>query len=127
MPNDEHDQALFSGFESLTPELVASQRAVKRTRDLVLQGVNPCEACTTETVTLASPLGNAKHPFRWRLIAYSALVTSFLHTGHRVADNDSEHRIAVDNDDVSKMLDRVAELIGMRVSRRVNRRLAKVS
>jgi CheY-like chemotaxis protein len=57
----------------------------------------------------------------------TALVTSFLHTGHGVADSDLEHRIAVDNDDVSKMLDRVAELIGMRVSRRVNRRLAKVS
>ena len=57
----------------------------------------------------------------------TALVTSFLHTGHAVADSDLEHRIAVDNDDVSKMLDRVAELIGMRVSRRVNRRLAKVS
>jgi CheY-like chemotaxis protein len=57
----------------------------------------------------------------------TALVTSFFRAEPKVPPASLEHRIAVDNEDVSNMLDRVAELIGLRVSRRVNRRLAKVS
>ena len=69
-----------------------------------------------------------------RILAYArqksyrpaaALVTSFVAAGSNSPAASSEHRIAVDNEDVSNMLDRVAELIGMRVSRRVNRRMAK--
>ena len=65
-----------------------------------------------------------------RILAYArqkcyrpatALVTSSL--GSEPA---GESSIAVEDEDVSKMLDRVAELIGLRVSRRVNRRMAKV-
>ena len=56
----------------------------------------------------------------------TALVTSFLWSQPKTSSSSSEHQIAVENEDVSKMLDRVAELIGMRVSRRVNRRMAKV-
>ena len=68
-----------------------------------------------------------------RILAYArqkcyhpatALVTSFL--GSEPKTSTPEHQIAVDNEDVSRMLDRVAELIGMRVSRRVNRRMAKI-
>jgi DNA-binding NtrC family response regulator len=68
-----------------------------------------------------------------RILAYArqkcyhpatALVTSFL--GSEPKTSTPEHQIAVDNEDVSRMLDRVAELIGLRVSRRVNRRMAKV-
>jgi CheY-like chemotaxis protein len=55
----------------------------------------------------------------------TALVTSFLWSGAQPAVGISEHHIAVENEDVSKMLDRVAELIGLRVSRRVNRRIAR--
>jgi CheY-like chemotaxis protein len=55
----------------------------------------------------------------------TALVTSFLWSTPQTGTSTSEHHIAVDNEDVSKMLDRVAELIGMRVSRRVNRRIAR--
>ena len=67
-----------------------------------------------------------------RILAYArqkcyhpatALVTSTLGSEPK----SQEPRIAVENEDVSKMLDRVAELIGLRVSRRVNRRMAKVS
>ena len=71
-----------------------------------------------------------------RILAYArqkcyhpatALVTSFLWSEPKSPPPPSlEHRIAVDNEDVSKMLDRVAELIGLRVSRRVNRRMARV-
>jgi hypothetical protein len=69
-----------------------------------------------------------------RILAYArqkcyrpatALVTSSL--GFEPGSSSQEHRIAVENEDVSKMLDRVAELIGLRVSRRVNRRMAHVS
>lgn len=56
----------------------------------------------------------------------TALVTSFLWSTLHSGAATAEHHIAVDNEDVSKMLDRVAELIGRRVSRRVNRRIAKV-
>ena len=56
----------------------------------------------------------------------TALVTSFLWAEPKSGPEGLEHQIAVDNEDVSKMLDRVAELIGLRVSRRVNRRMAKV-
>jgi hypothetical protein len=56
----------------------------------------------------------------------TALVTSFLWSGPPADPASGEHRIAVDTEDLSKMLDRVAELIGLRVSRRVNRRMAKV-
>ncbi len=56
----------------------------------------------------------------------TALVTSFLWSEPKSGSVDPQHHIAVDNEDVSKMLDRVAELIGLRVSRRVNRRMAKV-
>ena len=56
----------------------------------------------------------------------TALVTSFLWSEPKSQPSSPEHRIAVDNEDVSKMLDRVAELIGLRVSRRVNRRMAKI-
>jgi len=56
----------------------------------------------------------------------TALVTSFLWSEPKLASTAPEHRIAVNNDDVSKMLDRVAELIGLRVSRRVNRRVARL-
>ena len=68
-----------------------------------------------------------------RILAYArqkcyhpatALVTSSLGSDAK-AESQQEHRIAVENEDVSNMLDRVAELIGMRVSRRVNRRMAK--
>jgi len=52
----------------------------------------------------------------------TALVTSFLWSEPKSAPGGQEHQIAVDNEDVSKMLDRVAELIGLRVSRRVNRK-----
>ena len=55
----------------------------------------------------------------------TALVTSSLWSEPKGGRSSPEHQIAVDNEDVSKMLDRVAELIGMRVSRRVNRRMAK--
>jgi CheY-like chemotaxis protein len=70
-----------------------------------------------------------------RILAYArqksyrpatALVTSFLWSEPKSQTSSPEHRIAVDNEDVSKMLDRVAELIGLRVSRRVNRRMAKI-
>jgi len=70
-----------------------------------------------------------------RILAYArqksyhpatALVTSFLFSEPKSVPDNPEHQIAVDNEDVSKMLDRVAELIGLRVSRRVNRRMAKV-
>jgi CheY-like chemotaxis protein len=70
-----------------------------------------------------------------RILAYArqksyhpatALVTSFLWSDPKSGSAGQEHQIAVNNEDVSKMLDRVAELIGMRVSRRVNRRIAKV-
>ena len=70
-----------------------------------------------------------------RILAYArqkcyhpatALVTSSVWSEPREASASTEHRIAVENEDVSKMLDRVAELIGLRVSRRVNRRMAKV-
>jgi CheY-like chemotaxis protein len=54
----------------------------------------------------------------------TALVTSSI--GSEPKNGSQEHHIAVENEDVSKMLDRVAELIGLRVSRRVNRRMAKV-
>ena len=54
----------------------------------------------------------------------TALVTSFL-SAARLGKATAEHHIAVDNEDVSRFLDGVAELIGMRVSRRVNRRIAK--
>jgi len=54
----------------------------------------------------------------------TALVTSFLWSTPQPPAGTEQH-IAVDNEDVSKMLDRVAELIGMRVSRRVNRRIAR--
>jgi CheY-like chemotaxis protein len=68
-----------------------------------------------------------------RILAYArqkcyhpatALVTSFLWSEQKTSS--PEHQIAVDNEDVSRMLDRVAELIGLRVSRRVNRRMAKI-
>jgi CheY-like chemotaxis protein len=70
-----------------------------------------------------------------RILAYArqkcykpatALVTSTIGSEHIGDTVGQEHRIAVENEDVSKMLDRVAELIGLRVSRRVNRRMAKV-
>ena len=70
-----------------------------------------------------------------RILAYArqkcyhpatALVTSSLGSEPKVDSNGREHRIAVENEDVSKMLDRVAELIGLRVSRRVRRRMANV-
>ena len=69
-----------------------------------------------------------------RILAYArqkcyhpatALVTSFLWSEPKGQTASPEHQIAVDNDDLSKMLDRVAELIGLRVSRRVNRRMSK--
>jgi CheY-like chemotaxis protein len=56
----------------------------------------------------------------------TALVTSFLGSTEDLERAGQQRRIAVENDDVSNMLDRVAELIGLRVSRRVNRRLARV-
>ena len=70
-----------------------------------------------------------------RILAYArqkcyhpatALVTSSLWSERHTESPSQEHRIAVENEDVSKMLDRVAELIGLRVSRRVNRRMANV-
>lgn len=70
-----------------------------------------------------------------RILAYArqkcyhpatALVTSSLWSEPKTPSETAEHRIAVDDEDVSKMLDRVAELIGLRVTRRVNRRMAKV-
>lgn len=66
-----------------------------------------------------------------RILAYArqkcykpatALVTS----SRGAEPSSQEHRIAVENEDVSNMLDKVAELIGLRVSRRVNRRMARV-
>ncbi len=71
-----------------------------------------------------------------RILAYArqkcykpatALVTSSLGSEPKAESASQEHRIAVENEDVSKMLDRVAELIGLRVSRRVNRRMAKLA
>lgn len=68
-----------------------------------------------------------------RILAYArqkcyhpatALVTSF-RSDPRVAQG-PEHQIAVDDEDVTKMLDRVAELIGLRVTRRVNRRMSRI-
>ena len=50
----------------------------------------------------------------------------FFVVGAEESRESSEHQIAVDDEDVSKMLDRVAELIGLRVTRRVNRRMARV-
>jgi CheY-like chemotaxis protein len=67
-----------------------------------------------------------------RILAYArqkcyhpatALVTSSLGSEPKA---ESEQSIAVEDEDVSKMLDRVAELIGLRVSRRVRRRMANV-
>ena len=55
----------------------------------------------------------------------TALVTSF-RSEPSAARGSPEHQIAVDDEDVSNMLDRVAELIGLRVRRRVNRRMARV-
>ena len=70
-----------------------------------------------------------------RILAYArqkcyhpatALVTSSLWSEPKSSPETPEHRIAVNDEDVSKMLDRVAELIGLRVTRRVNRRMARV-
>ncbi len=70
-----------------------------------------------------------------RILAYArqkcykpatALVTSSLGSEPDAETATPEQRIAVEDEDVSKMLDRVAELIGLRVSRRVNRRMAKL-
>jgi CheY-like chemotaxis protein len=70
-----------------------------------------------------------------RILAYArqkcyhpatALVTSSVSNEPKTTTPSQEHQIAVENEDVSKMLDRVAELIGLRVSRRVNRRMANV-
>jgi hypothetical protein len=69
-----------------------------------------------------------------RILAYArqkcyhpatALVTSFVWSEPKSVPARQEHQIAVNDEDVSKMLDRVAELIGLRVTRRVNRRMAK--
>lgn len=70
-----------------------------------------------------------------RILAYArqksyrpatALVTSFLPSSNSDQPPGHEHQIAVHDEDVTNMLDRVAELIGLRVSRRVRRRLLKV-
>jgi len=81
MLNDRHDEALFDGFESLTPTLAASQSAVERTRDLLLQWMEPCDTLATGRTSPA--LGgtpprreasfrsiNVKQPSLRRLLAY---------------------------------------------------------
>ena len=69
-----------------------------------------------------------------RILAYArqkcyhpatALVTSSLGSEPKGQPVSQEHQIAVEDEDVSKMLDRVAELIGLRVSRRVRSRMAR--
>lgn len=69
-----------------------------------------------------------------RILAYSrqkcyrpatALVTSFLPQGISNDPPDQQHQIAVHDEDVSAMLDRVAELIGLRASRRVRSRMLR--
>lgn len=90
MSNDQYDEALFDGFESLAPTVATSRRAVQRTRDLLLQWKKPCETGATETAT--PPLGatpprpasfpsiKAKRPSRLRLLAYCGLVASIVLT-----------------------------------------------
>jgi DNA-binding beta-propeller fold protein YncE len=90
MSNDQSDEALFDGFESLSPTAAASRCAVERTRNLLLQWVKPCETSAAGTATL--PLGatpprptsfpsiKAKRPSRLRLLAYCGLAASFVLT-----------------------------------------------
>ena len=58
MSTDQQDQALFDGFELLTPTATASQRALERTRDLLLHRAAACET-------------RAKHRSRLRLLVCS--------------------------------------------------------
>jgi DNA-binding beta-propeller fold protein YncE len=90
MSNDQYDEALFDGFESLAPTVATSRLAVERTRDLLLQWKKHCETGATETAT--PPLGatpprpasvpsiKAKRPSRLRLLAYCGLAASFVLT-----------------------------------------------
>src|ERR1022692_372253 len=91
MSKDQHDEALFDGFESLTPTVASSQRAVERARDSLLRRVEPCEAGATQKATLPLRLTppprhasflliNAKHPSRSRLLVYCGLAASFVLT-----------------------------------------------
>jgi hypothetical protein len=91
MSKDQHDEALFDGFESLTPTLAASQRAVERARDSLLRRVEPCEAGAIQTAPpplrlpppprhASFPLINAKHPSRSRLLVYCGLAAAFVLT-----------------------------------------------
>ena len=64
MSTDQHDRALFDGFELLTPTAAASQRAIERTRDLLLHRTAACKT-------------GAKHRSRLRSLAYAALAATF--------------------------------------------------
>src|ERR1700722_11969837 len=111
MSKDQRDEALFDGFESLTPAAASSQRAVERTRDSLLRRVAPCEAGATQTATLplrlTSPprqasfplIINAKHPSRSRLLAYCGLAASLVLTVcfgvHYMAKQDRVNSVAL--------------------------------
>src|SRR5258708_37019145 len=50
MSNDLHDdEALFGGFDSLVPPLVASLHAVEQTRRLLLEPIKPPDAVLTDS------------------------------------------------------------------------------
>ena len=91
MPNDEHDEDLFHGFASLTPTRASSQRAVKRTHDVLLQRVEPCETASTDTAALifgeappprqaSLPSINVRRLSRLRLFACYGVAASLLLT-----------------------------------------------
>jgi CheY-like chemotaxis protein len=57
----------------------------------------------------------------------TALITSFLNMDRQAHARDSDPHVAVNLDDVSNFLDRVAQLIGLRAFRRSNRILRQAS
>ena len=55
--------------------------------------------------------------------ATASVTTAWRHPGSPAESDESEHQVSIDTEDVSSLLGKVAELIGMRASRRSGRAL----
>jgi WD40 repeat protein len=88
MSNDQQDEDLFAGFELLSPPVASSQRAVEKTRQLLLEralphdGIAPGNTKPAMSVTMpsgkTSPQVNGRHSARLRRLAWSGLAASVI-------------------------------------------------
>ena len=97
----------------LRPEISTGCRRVRLPTDSIFKQ-------TSSTCGSRRPEGITSAPA-------TALITSYLKAERMSEPENPDRQVVVDTEDVSNLLENVAELIGMRASRRVNRTLLRHS